>query len=405
MSKAIDKAFAKAYARRRTPPAETPAEIQRAEERRSSVPAPHVELGKPEASSPVTDTAETEAPATPIQPPAEVTTTDIDPDTLQAILSSVTQVVTTSWPADGGTGLPELPEPAAETEVPVEAPVASPAPETPAPETPASDTNDILEELSETSVENDLLEGLKRAVDAVKQTDTRLRQEAAASQMFVPLWEVDRFLWPDVVVQLEERIGAELRAAAEGMLLASCRGIKTLGITGLSIGRGTSTITLLLAKSLIAIGGKVAMVDAAGTLAGLAELCGIEAPYGWNTALLEDTPMEEGATLSTAASSVIAASAPDTTESLARLPSDRLAQAWKRLQTTYDMTLVDLPPVDAGGVEAIQRHSDLCDALLIVQTPVDTSEETARAVEQIRAGGLSAVGIVHNGYTPAANTH
>ncbi len=447
MSKMIDKAFAKAYARRRPAagaPHATPVEIERAEQGADSpLPSPHLGLSSNTMSS---STAEAVPSHDAMQHMAVETTTnqtaaEIDPDLLHQMLCSVTDVVATTWTTGTGLGLPELPDAvpcestddashrtgtadlgkthtgtphasgAASSTSPAASQTTNPGNDTllshmahpevdgtmsgPAIEPPREDAPSIADE-------HDLLEGLKRAVDAVKQTDERLRRTAAASQMFVPLWEVDRFEWPDVVLRLERHIGTELKAAAEGMLLASCRGIKTLGVTALTVGRGTSTITLLLAKALIGIGGKVAMVDAAGTLAGLAELCGIEAPYGWNTALVEGKPLEEGATLSTEESSVVVSWSPDATDSLARLPGDRLEQAWKRLQATYDMTLVDLPPVDAGAVEALARHRSLCDALLLVRTPADDGAAVEAVVKQIRLTGREAVGIVENGYMESA---
>ena len=63
------------------------------------------------------------------------------------------------------------------------------------------------------------------------------------------------------------------------------------------------------------------------------------------------------------------------------------------------MTIVDLPSIDSGGIEALRRHPELCDALLIVRTPRDDTTDVQEAVDAAHEIGIRAVGMIDNDYT------
>ena len=79
---------------------------------------------------------------------------------------------------------------------------------------------------------------------------------------FKPDWEVDRFLWPDICIEVETRLERELELAVE-RIQERCHGCGTniVAVTHETPGAGATTMTLCLAREAARQGLKVAVID------------------------------------------------------------------------------------------------------------------------------------------------
>ncbi len=245
-------------------------------------------------------------------------------------------------------------------------------------------------------LEQEMLESLHRAADAMRSADDGLQATTHSVQAFLPVWEVDRFHWPEHVLELEKRLAKELSGAAEGIRTAAADGMQVLGLTALGSGAGRTTTMLLLARAVAGAGLRVVLVDATDELQSVAEQCGIDSPYGWNEAITENKPLEEAATFSVADGIILLSWSPSVTDPLVALPVGPLAAQWQRLRQAVDLVLVELPTLETGVVPTLARHPKLCDAVVMVRSADDEEDSITRAVARLQGVTSRSVGIVDN---------
>lgn len=428
MTRSFDRAFVKAFSQRPRAATNPPAAVRRpaapmqtsekqilapAEEhhlviqipapQNSVVPPPHIEVAHCQTNPPQPTTPEPSA----------------DPRLLQSHTTLITPLPASSdWlvatigiaspappaPAEPETGsrkhertevpatteTPQEPEPAAQQPPAAPEKTKEPVEKEPQP-APALSAVDIP-----LLLEQEMLESLHRAADAMRSADDGLQATTHSVQAFLPVWEVDRFHWPEHVLELEKRLTAELNGAAEGIRTAAADGMQVLGLTALDSGAGRTTTMLLLARAVAGAGLRVVIVDAADELQSLAEQCGIDSPYGWNEAVTENKPLEEAATFSVADGIILLSWSPSVTESLAALPVDQVAAQWQRLRQAADLVLVELPTLETGVVPTLARHPKLCDAVVLVRSADDEEDSITRAVARLQGVTSRSVGIVDN---------
>ncbi len=245
-------------------------------------------------------------------------------------------------------------------------------------------------------LEQEMLESLHRAADAMRSADDGLQATTHSVQAFLPVWEVDRFHWPEHVLELEKRLAKELSGAAEGIRTAAADGMQVLGLTALGSGAGRTTTMLLLARAVAGAGLRVVLVDATDELQSVAEQCGIDSPYGWNEAVTENKPLEEAATFSVADGIILLSWSPSVTDPLVALPVGPVAAQWQRLRQAVDLVLVELPTLETGVVPTLARHPKLCDAVVMVRSADDEEDSITRAVARLQGVTSRSVGIVDN---------
>lgn len=88
------------------------------------------------------------------------------------------------------------------------------------------------------------------------------KPEVVAVVQFKADWEVDRFLWPGICSEVEDRVEQELTEAI-GSIEEQCkqRGMNIVAITGSRPGAGATTMTLCLAREAARQGLRVALID------------------------------------------------------------------------------------------------------------------------------------------------
>ncbi len=250
-------------------------------------------------------------------------------------------------------------------------------------------------------LEQQMLESLHRAADAMRTADDQLQQSTQSVQAFLPMWEVDRLHWPTPVAELESRLASELSGAAAGIREAVADGMHVLGMTSLHSGAGRTTTLLLLARAVAKAGLRVVVADATNELQTLAEQCGIDSPCGWNEAIVQGKPLEEAATFAIAEGITILAWNPGATDSLTSLPEQAIRSEWQRMRHAVDLVLVELPTIETGVVAALAKHTTLCDALVFVRSASDDDETVRQAIARLQGVSTRPVGIIENDHPSA----
>ncbi len=267
-------------------------------------------------------------------------------------------------------------------------------------EKPDTEEHDVPPALSALDIplmlEQQMLESLHRAADAMRTADDQLQQSTQSVQAFLPVWEVDRLHWPTPIAELESRLASELSGAAAGIREAVADGMHVLGLTSLHSGAGRTTTLLLLARAVAKAGLRVVLADATNELQTLAEQCGIDSPCGWNEAIVQGKPLEEAATFAIAEGITILAWNPGATDSLTSLPEQSIRSEWQRMRHAVDLVLVELPTIETGVVAALAKHTTLCDALVLVRSASDDDETVRQAIARLQGVSTRPVGIIEN---------
>ena len=404
MSKQLDHVFAKAFAQQNTrlrkaspaaapnsanriddPVSETSLILQAASEDDSLVPTPHIVCA---GTTPLKD-----------QP--------LEPNHQSILFSSVTETIATTPATDEwlvattGIQIPTSPDPELPRDEPdfVEIPESDPESQTSV--APTIEEAPVLNSITDLAEPNEeILQSLHLAADSVRAADQQLQTESGMFQAFMPVWEVDRFSWPQSVLDLESVLQHELIDTSEGILAAAAAGMCVIGVSSLQHNAGRSTTLLLLARTIAAAGGRVAMMDAADELGTLAQRCGIASPYGWNEAVVDGKPLEEAATVSLMDSSTMISWAPGATNSLADLSPLVVGMQMRRLRRDFEVILIRLPAFESELLQVLKAHPGLCDSLLMLRTASDEDHAFNLALESLQGTSVKAIGLVDNAHKP-----
>lgn len=253
--------------------------------------------------------------------------------------------------------------------------------ETPAPEMPAAQTTSVSEQPPSPAA----------AEPATPPVASSLKKPC------VPVWEVDRFLWPVTCEKLlqDEAYFAE---SGEKLLSATRDGLKSLAITGSRRGEGRSTIALSLARSAAKTGLSVAVVDADFARPQLAEMIGLEVSYSWADAALGKIPLSEAAIKSLEDRITVLPLEASAAGSSLSLADPRVTATLRALNATFDLVILDLGPLSPGN-EPLFPAGEACpvDAAVVVRDLRYASLSETKAIGQrLQAAGLEAVGIAEN---------
>ncbi len=213
----------------------------------------------------------------------------------------------------------------------------------------------------------------------------------------VPVWEVDRFLWPVTCEKLlqDESYFAE---AGEKLLAATRDGLKSLAITGSRRGEGRSTMALSLARSAAKAGLSVAVVDSDFARPQMAEMIGLEVAHSWSEAALGKIPLSEAAIKSLEDKITVLPLEASAAVSGLSLADPRVTATLRALNATFDLVILDLGPLTPGN-EPLFPVGEACpvDAAVVVRDLRYASLSETQAIGQrLHAAGLEAVGIAEN---------
>jgi Mrp family chromosome partitioning ATPase len=223
---------------------------------------------------------------------------------------------------------------------------------------------------------------------------------------FCPRLEVERFLWPTAVQSLLARIGPAIERFATELLTEAARGEKTLAITGGQRAQGRTTLTLLLAKQIGLLGGRVIVVDGDFERPLISRALGVDAPWGWDQSLSGEIPLDEA--IVTAVGDRVAMLPWNTKNAAPLAPLDdvRAAACLGLLREHYDLVLVDAGPLPAPNTSSEMRRlatTARIDGCYVVHDG-RASATPALAEVLAHAGGIGwrVFGVLEN-YSPLAS--
>jgi MinD-like ATPase involved in chromosome partitioning or flagellar assembly len=231
---------------------------------------------------------------------------------------------------------------------------------------------------------------------------------ATAPGAFRPLFQTDRFDWPEPCRVLDADAQQQFDRLADALEAALQQGRKVVGLCGLRPGAGCTTLLLCAARRLAGRGWKVVMVDADVDDPQLDPRLGLAPEAGW-----QDVAAGRAALAEAVIESV--------EDRLAVLPSgaggaDRRA-GWddgpfvtaslEVLRDSYDLVLVDLGPLEAAASSEdfpAQTAAGAVDAAVLVYDVRSTSpEKLAGLQDRLTAAGIAQAGLVEN-FVPAGET-
>jgi Mrp family chromosome partitioning ATPase len=216
---------------------------------------------------------------------------------------------------------------------------------------------------------------------------------------FTPSWEVDCFLWPEVVKQIEQSHADAFQQIGKHLQVANRDGLKVMAIASGERGVGRSTVAMHMARSAAASGLKVALVDGDAFCPSLIDQLRLDVEHGWADCLFENVPLHEAAVFSIQdgitlfpLTSVISAQ-----ELHANL--HRVTKLIKRISTAFDIVFIDanrlnLEQRDLVGVSSQETIIDA--AIVVVDTELSIKEKVDSAVGILQSMGLSSIGLVEN---------
>lgn len=262
------------------------------------------------------------------------------------------------------------------------APVEQPVLEQKSVEQPAREQAPARDEITE-----------EPTVETPAATDAIASEPAPAevSAEFTPVWEVDRFQWPDEIEQLFKTQAEYFDYAGKKLVLASREGLQILAVTATRSGEGSTTLALCLARAAAGAGARVGLLDGNLVRSELGEKLGVEFASGWQAAAAGDeslgeaaiTGLEEGITLFPSASEPVAG--------VSSLADARVGGVIKAAAASYDLLIIDAGTSDLGN------NIELLDAAMVVRDVRLTSEEeTLTVASALRQSGVKAVGVAEN---------
>jgi capsular exopolysaccharide synthesis family protein len=174
---------------------------------------------------------------------------------------------------------------------------------------------------------------------------------------------------------------------------------KVFVVTSSLPGEGKTTTAANLALALAEGGEKVVLVEGDLRRPKVAEYLRLESSVGLTTVLIGKLPLED-AIQSTANEDLAVLTSGSTPPNPAELlKSSSMATLIAALRETYDIVLIDAPPllpVTDGALLAAQADG----ALLVVRHGKTTTDQVTLAVDRLEAVGASPVGVIFN-MTPA----
>lgn len=206
-----------------------------------------------------------------------------------------------------------------------------------------------------------------------------------------PVWEVDRFHWPDEIEQLFKAQTEYFDYAGKKLVAASREGLNILAIMSTRRGEGSTTLALCLARAAAGAGARVGLLDGNLAHSELGEKLGVDFGSGWQSAAAAEQPLAEAAITGLEEGITLFPSVAGSGSSIKSLGDERVGPIFRAAAASYDLLIVDAGTADLGG------NVETLDAAIVARDVRHTSEEETLVVAAaLRNCGVKAVGIAEN---------
>ena len=186
-------------------------------------------------------------------------------------------------------------------------------------------------------------------------------------------------------------------------LLNSVSSLSSLMVTSALAGEGKSTLALGLAISAARLHQRVLLIDADLRNPTLHEKLNLPNDYGLSTLLSSDTPLPMQTSLHSSSAYIdVLTSGPIPADPANLLSSPRMGELMAAFEQTYDLVLLDAPPV-LGLVDAILTASYCRGVVLVARMGQVTRTELTQATTMMSK--LNLIGVVANGDNSSNNSY
>jgi capsular exopolysaccharide synthesis family protein len=186
-------------------------------------------------------------------------------------------------------------------------------------------------------------------------------------------------------------------------LLNSVSSLSSLMVTSALAGEGKSTLALGLAISAARLHQRVLLIDGDLRNPTLHEKLNLPNDYGLSTLLSSDTPLPMQTSLHSSSAYIdVLTSGPIPADPANLLSSPRMGELMAAFEQTYDLVLLDAPPV-LGLVDAILTASYCRGVVLVARMGQVTRTELTQATTMMSK--LNLIGVVANGDNSSNNSY
>jgi capsular exopolysaccharide synthesis family protein len=186
-------------------------------------------------------------------------------------------------------------------------------------------------------------------------------------------------------------------------LLNSVSTLRSLMVTSAVAGEGKSTLALGLAISAARLHQRVLLIDADLRNPTLHEKLNLPNDYGLSTLLSSDAPLPIQTSLHSSSAYIdVITSGPISADPANLLSSPRMGELMAEFEQSYDLVLVDAPPV-LGLVDSILTASYCGGVLLVARMGQITKTELTQATAMLSK--LNLIGVVANGDNSSHNSY
>lgn len=215
---------------------------------------------------------------------------------------------------------------------------------------------------------------------------------------FSASWEVDRFFWPEVAIQIEKSHGDAFLQIGKHLRLANQDGLKVMAVTSGERGVGRSTVAMHLARCAAAAGLNVALLDADTFYPSLVDQLRLDVEHGWQDCLFENIPLEEVAVRSVEDRITVFPLTSTVSAQQMHANLHRMSKIVKRIASAFDIVLLDSNRLNLEQRElvGVSQESIVDAAIVVVDTELSIKEKVDTAVSILQGMGIASVGMVEN---------
>jgi Mrp family chromosome partitioning ATPase len=249
-----------------------------------------------------------------------------------------------------------------------------------------------------------------RRLDASHEVSTQRKppvSQARAPEARTPLplpvtfsasWEVDRFFWPEVAIQIAKSHGEAFQQIGKHLRLANQEGLKVMAVTSGERGVGRSTVAMHLARCAAAAGLSVALMDADTFYPSLVDQLRLDVEHGWQDCLFENVPLEEAAVRSIEDRITVFPLTSVVSAQQMHANLHRMSKIVKRIASAFDIVILDSNRLNLEQREmvGVSQESIVDAAIVVVDTELSIKEKVDTAVSILQGMGIASVGMVEN---------
>lgn len=227
---------------------------------------------------------------------------------------------------------------------------------------------------------------------------TKLPDPLPLPVSFAPSWEVDSFLWPEVVKRIEVSQPDAFHQIGRNLSHANRDGLKVMAITSGERGVGRSTVAMHMARCAAKVGLRVALIDGDTFCPSLINQLRLDIEHGWQDCLFENVPLHEVAVHSINDGITLFPLTCAVSQQQVHANLHRIAKLIKRISTAFDMVFIDANrlSLEQRDMVGVAKETIVDAAIVVVDTELSVKEKVDSAISILQEMGLSSIGLVEN---------